>query len=122
MKFILQALLFVMDTLSLAQLQQFLSSNNISRVNDMLLFEGIVDFNGDDGAYTINSDVQIIMLPKSAALYILEFLEEDYGQNEMFSTSDHQFKCIENKTLQINSDTATIRISIPSSPWSIKNT
>ena len=105
-----------MNTPSLEQLQEFIVSNNIRRVNDMLMFEGIIHFSKNDSYRILNSDVQIIFLPGSAALYILKFLQEEYDQNEMYSTSAYQFVCTSTKALQISNDTATSKIIISLPP------
>ncbi len=105
-----------MNPFSLEQLQQFIANNNISRVDGMLLFKGTVHFSKDNNDHTINSDIQIIMLAGSAAVYILEFLKEGYSQNEMYSTSDYLFKCTADKTLQISNDKTAITVRVLLSP------
>jgi len=101
-----------MNTPGLEQLQQFIASNNIPRVNDTLAFEGIIYFSRNDNRHIINSGVQIVLFPERAAVYILKFLQEDYGQNEIYSTSAYQFKCTDDNALHITDATATTRIII----------
>ena len=97
---------------SLEQLRQFIAINHIDRIDGILVFKGIVHFTRDSNDHTINSHIQIIILPVNAALYILEFLKEGYNQNEMYSTSDYQFRCMDDKTLQISNDNSSVKITL----------
>ena len=101
-----------MNTPGLAQLQQFISANKIGRTNGILLFEASIHFLNNNVTNTINSAVQVILLPDTAVLYIMEFVKQEYGQNEMYSIADYDFTCIDERTLQVVNDAASTKISI----------
>jgi hypothetical protein len=101
-----------MSTANVEQLQRFIAVNNIDRTNGVLLFNGDIHFSKDGADHHINSEVQIITLPETLAIYIVEFFKEAYGQKEMYTTGQDHFTCDDNKTLQISNDDARFNITI----------
>jgi hypothetical protein len=77
-----------------------------------MIFGGIIRFDKYDNEYLIKSDVQVIVLPGSSVLYIVEFFKDEYAQNEMYSTADYQFTCTNHKTLRISNDAASFTMEI----------
>jgi hypothetical protein len=73
------------------QLQTFITANNLTRVNGLIIFDAEIIFYKNDEEHKINSSVQLIILPNATAVYILEFFKEEYQQTEMYSTNDYQF-------------------------------
>ena len=93
-----------MLTFTLKSLQQFISTQQLKKADGNILFNAEVKFNNGDTSHTVTSQVQIIVLANEIAVYILEFLKEEYGINEMYSTGHHHFSCPDLKALEIRTN------------------
>ena len=93
-----------MITINNEALQNFISCNHLKRANGIILFDAAVVFYKDHKTHTVNSQVQIIVLPNATAVYIFEFLKEEYNRTEMYSTVHYQFNLSGASTLKINAD------------------
>ena len=102
-----------MVTFNIQSIQQFISANQLKRVEGNILFNAAINFYTGDMLRTINSQVQIIVLPNETAIYILEFLKEEYNITEMYSTGHYYFSC-DLKALEIreNNNAGSFIISI----------
>jgi hypothetical protein len=86
------------------QLQTFITTNNLKRVNGLIIFDAEVIFFKNSQRHKINSSIQIIILPNATAVYIFEFFKEEHQQTEMYSTTDFQFNLSNNNVLEIKKD------------------
>lgn len=94
------------------QLQTFITTNNLKRVNGLIVFDAEVIFYNNNKEHKINSSVQIIVLPNATAAYIFEFFKEEYQQTEMYSTNDYQFNLSNTNVLEIKKDNDGSRLLI----------
>lgn len=101
-----------MTILNKEQLQTFIETNNLKRVNGLIVFDAEVVFYNNNNEHKINSSVQIIILPNAAAVYIFEFFKEEYQQTEMYSTNDYQFNLSNTNVLEIKKDNGSPRLLI----------
>lgn len=95
-----------MVTLNTQPIQQFISAHQLKRVDGNMLFNAAISFYTGDMLRTINSPVQVIVLPNQTALYILEFLKEEYNITEVYSTAHYYFSCTYSKALEIREKNA----------------
>jgi hypothetical protein len=105
-----------MITFNIEPLHKFISSNKLKNNNDIILFNATIEFYKNESLHNIHSQVLIVMLPKQIAVYILEFLKEEFHTTELYNTSSYHFKCPEAKRLEIyqnNADQAFILSIIP---------
>jgi hypothetical protein len=91
-----------MITLSTEPLHQFIADHQLKRVDGNIIFDAKVNFNSGNTLQSINSQVQLIVLTNEIAVYILEFLKEEYNITEMYNTGQYHFGCTEAKTLEIS--------------------
>ena len=94
------------------QLQTFIETNNLKRVNGLIVFDAEVVFYNNNNEHKINSSVQIIILPNAVAVYIFEFFKEEYQQTEMYSTNDYRFNLSNTNVLEIKKDSGSPRLLI----------
>ena len=94
------------------QLQTFITTNNLKRVNGLIVFDAEVIFYNNNNEHKINSSVQIIILPNAVAVYIFEFFKEEYQQTEMYSTNDYQFNLSNTNVLEIKKDNGSPKLLI----------
>jgi hypothetical protein len=99
---------------SIQTLQQFISTHQFKRIDGNILFNAEVKFYTGTKLNTIISPVQIILLPNEIAIYILEFLKEEYNITEMYSTGQYYFSSRDSIILQIreNKEDSILLISI----------
>lgn len=90
-----------MTSFSTDSLRKFISSNKLGEGSGIILFNALVNLRQQQPEHSIHSQVQILLLPNEIALYILEFIEESFRMNEMYSSSRHHFKCPEAKLLEV---------------------
>lgn len=105
-----------MITFNIEPLHKFISSNRLKNNNDIILFNAAIEFYDNRSLHNIHSQVLIVMLPNQVAVYILEFLKEEYNTTELYNTSNYHFKCPEAKRLEIyksNTDKEFILSIIP---------
>jgi|GEM_PF-2371895 len=93
-----------MSKYNIEQLQNFISLNDLNRVDGIIVFDAAVNFYHNNKEGTIQSSVQIIILPNAIAVYIFEFFKEEYKLTEMYSTADYQFTCTPAHVLEIRKD------------------
>lgn len=93
-----------MLTFGIQSIQDFISAHQLKRVDGNILFDAAINFYSGDTMHSIDSPVQIIMLPNKIAVYILEFLKETYHLTEMYSTGHYHFKCSNAKALEIRKE------------------
>ncbi len=86
------------------QLQTFITTNNLNRVNGLIIFDAEVIFFLNNEEHKINSSVQIIVLSNATAIYIFEFFKEEYQLIEMYSTTDYRFNLTSANVLEIKKD------------------
>jgi hypothetical protein len=82
--------------------QQFISDHHLTRMDGKILFNAEINFSKGGVAQSVISQVQIITLPNEIAVYIFEFLKDEYGTTEMYSTGKYQFIYSESTLLEIN--------------------
>jgi len=90
-----------MITFNIEPLHKFISSNKLKNNNDIILFNAAVEFFKNGTLHNIHSQVLIVMLPNQIAVYILEFLKEEFHTTELYNTSSYHFKCPKAKRLEI---------------------
>ena len=95
-----------MATFNIQSIEQFISAHQLKRVEGNILFNAAINFYTGDRLCTVNSLVQIIVLPNETAIYILEFLKEKYNITEMYSTGHYYFSC-DLKALEIRENNST---------------
>ena len=93
-----------MTTINNESIQKFISCNYLKKENGIILFDAAVVFYKDHISHTVNSQVQIIVLPNAIAVYIFEFLKEEYNRTEMYSTVQYHFNLSGASTLKISAD------------------
>lgn len=103
-----------MITLNIETIHSFINAHQLKRVDGNILFDAEVTFYTGNVLHTINSPVQIIVLPNEIAVYILEFLKEEYNITEMYSTGHYYFSSPDSIILQIreNKEDSPFLISI----------
>lgn len=90
-----------MITFNIETLHEFITAHQLKRIDGNILFDAEVMFYTGNVLHTINSPVQIIVLPDEIAIYILEFLKEEYNIIEMYSTGHYYFSSPDSSILQI---------------------
>ncbi|MBL0355529.1 MAG: hypothetical protein IPP72_00955 [Chitinophagaceae bacterium] len=85
-------------------MHQFLACYNLKKDNGLILFDANVSYHSNKSQHTIGSQVQVIILPKEIAVYIIEFLTGEFNFNEMYSTSRYNFNCSATNQLEISGE------------------
>jgi hypothetical protein len=103
-----------MVTMNIQSIQQFIATHRLERVDGNILFNATISFYQSDTLHIINSPVQVIVLPNEMAIYILEFLNEEYNITEMYSTGQYYFTFPDLTALEIRDSNPnhTLLISI----------
>jgi hypothetical protein len=90
-----------MNNNSTEPMHQFISWYNLKRKDGLLLFDAAVSFYNNKKLHTIDSEVQVIMLPDQIALYVLELLKGEFNVPEMYCTTDYSFVYTATNQLEI---------------------
>lgn len=93
---------FMTNEHNIEVLQKFISSNELSRKNGMLIFDATVIFCTEQTEHVVDSKVQVIELPGDMAVYIYHFFKQEYKMREMYNTSKYHFTCTDNNVLKIS--------------------
>ena len=72
-------------------LKQFIKDNQLQKPDGTIRFQAVVSFYKQSSIQHIGSEIQVLNLPKQMAVYVLEFLKEEYGHPEMYNTSQQLF-------------------------------
>jgi len=80
-----------MSISSMQAIRQFISDHHLTRIDGNILFNAVINFYNKGVLRKLNSQVQIIILENEIAVYIFEFLKEEYAITEMYSTGKYHF-------------------------------
>jgi hypothetical protein len=88
-------------------IKNFVEDFSLLKNNGIIAFNALITYFQNNLLHTITSEVQIIVWPNVAAVYIYEFIKNDYEIADMYSTANFQFEYNKNNTLEIkDSETA----------------
>jgi hypothetical protein len=90
-----------MENNSPQELQKFIAQKIPSSQKEIILFNAAVTYYRDNTPVTITSEIQIITLPKEMVLYVLDFVNDNYQESEIYSTRLYQFEYSSNNTLEV---------------------
>jgi len=71
--------------------EEFVSSHNLRKADNTIIFDAQVSFYKGDVGHKLASTIHIITLPREMVVYIDEFFHEAYRQPEIYSTEIFYF-------------------------------
>jgi hypothetical protein len=110
-----------MNAASTKSILDCIADFNLRKTDGSVVFTAAINFYKEGTTNTVISEVHVVALPNSFAIYILEFFNDVYQKVEMYSTDAFYFSYNSLSPLNIFSDQALQKLALSIHPIEPKN-